>query len=163
MNWTFLKPALKVIGQAALDAAPMVASATPAGPLGGMLVNIAVDAIKKAHASGKPNAEKKADVMGAIQAAAPAFEKAFPGLSPDSAHLAAGADQLVEALLSLMKATGDIPKKPAGAPVEVMPPATLPIDGQLPVMSPIPATCFVSGLPVDGEITISLVMTERKS
>lgn len=104
----------KDLGKGLLKVVPTAAQFIPGiGPVAGAILNIAIPAIQNAatkdHLTGSG---KKAEVLQTLQTAAPEIAKLLPSTANvDPVKFAQGADTLIEALLDLMKSTGDVPVK----------------------------------------------------
>lgn len=113
MNLSFLKKVGHVAEEIGIVAGPAAASIF-LGPAVGAMVNTAIHSIvdvsqKLPTATGE---EKKAAVMSSLEAVAPQVQGLLTSMGvsvKDAPKFADGADQLVEALLNMCKATGTVP------------------------------------------------------
>jgi len=110
---SFLKKAGSVVEQIGVAVGPAAASVA-FGPAVGALVNTAVHSIVTVQQT-LPTAtgeQKKAAVMASLESVAPQVQSVLTSMGvsvQDTSKFADGADQLVEALLNMLKATGTVP------------------------------------------------------
>lgn len=144
------------------------------------LVSLMVQGIKDAASKNKTGEEKKADVLQKLQDSAPLLEQLIVdrgGTIADAEKLVKGSSTMIDGLVEMMKATGQLP---VGA--NPVPPTVIPVDVTVPpisnalvpdVISPIgtstvnvktPESLAVSGYLVDmKDGTMTLKLTWDKS
>lgn len=178
----------KAAGRVALEAAPFAAGAF--NPALGVVLGGVVNAIRVAASEDAPGPVKKQIALERLETMVPELEALLKDRGVDvesnADRIARAGDALIEAILDLMKVTGELPGRPEPQPLPSSPrpvvdpdwkPAPTPAipfpgpsapftpgPGEIPTITSdrttYPACLFVSGSPSAGEITLTIRMVD---